>query len=328
MGAQRLLENESAPPYFPKPQQPLPNTRSDAALIELGRALFYDPILSADGTISCANCHSVYNGFAHSDHPTSHGISDRVGKRNAPALFNLAWQNEFMWDGAVNNIEMQALAPLSHPDEMGSTLADALQKLNNSKLYQKLTEAAYGNNVLDTRNFLHALGTFLLNLRSWQSKYDRVKHGQAAFTQQEQKGYALFQKHCNGCHTEPLFFANEFRNNGLAVDSMLQDSGRVAVSLKTNDRYRFKIPSLRNLSYTYPYMHDGRFNNLNQVLRHYTSPAGNEGKTDLLIGKGIPLNPAERTDLIAFLLCLNDSSFVFNADYAYPRNTFLKPNNN
>lgn len=325
MGAQRLLENESAPPYFPKPQKPLPNTRRDAALIELGRALFYDPILSADGTISCANCHSVYNGFAHSDHRTSHGINDRIGKRNAPALFNLAWQNEFMWDGAINNIEMQALAPLSHPDEMGSTLSETLQKLNNSALYQNLAEAAYGNKVLDTRNFLHALGTFLLNLRSWQSKYDRVKHGQAAFTQQEEKGYALFQKHCNGCHTEPLFFTNDFKNNGLAVDPMLQDSGRVAVSLKPSDRYRFKIPSMRNLSYTYPYMHDGRFDNLNQVLRHYSAPAGNEGNTDALIGKGIKLNSAERTDLIAFLLCLNDSSFVFNNNYTFPRNIFLTP---
>jgi cytochrome c peroxidase len=326
IGAQTLIEKETAPDYFPKALKPLPDTQSDKALIELGRALFYDPILSADGSISCASCHSVYNGFAHSDHRTSHGINDHVGKRNAPALFNLAWQKEFMWDGAVNNLEMQALAPLSHPDEMGSNLATTLNKLNESKLYQELSEAAYGTRVLDSRNFLHALGSFLLNLRSWQSKYDRVKHGQTSFNEQEQRGYALFQSHCNGCHTEPLFFANEFRNNGLAVDSILQDSGRVAVSLKTIDRYRFKTPSLRNLSYTYPYMHDGRFDNLNQVLRHYSAPAGNSGNTDELIGKGLQLNSAERTDLIAFLLCLNDSSFVFNPQYAFPRNTLLKPN--
>jgi cytochrome c peroxidase len=270
----------------------------------LGRILFYDPILSKDNSISCASCHSSYNAFSHTDHDLSHGINDIIGTRNAPALFNLAWQKEFMWDGAINHIDMQALAPISHPGEMGSSINEVVLKLNASNEYKALFQKAFGEKTITGARVLKALTQFQLTLVSANAKYDKVNMGKETFTPQENNGYNLFKKNCNTCHQEPLFSTYQFANNGLSVDTTLNDYGRWQVTGQTKDSLHFKIPSVRNLSYSYPYMHDGRFKTLREVLNHYTT-------------QKLMLSSNEKADIIAFLLTLNDTDFVFDKNHKY-----------
>lgn len=317
----------SRPEHFPEPVYNFSENPLSEAKINLGRALFYDNILSVDSSVSCASCHSVYNAFAHTDHARSHGIQDRIGRRNAPALINLAWQPLFMWDGAINHLDVQSLAPLSHPDEMGNNLNTVLARLRKSTLFPTLFNSAYGDTSITSERFMKSIAQFILTLVSANSKYDRVKRSEATFSAQELHGYDLFKQHCNTCHQEPLFSDYSFRNNGMPLNPDLNDSGRVAISLKPEDRFRFKVPTLRNLEYSYPYMHDGRFTRLSHVLKHYAEPGGNPGITDAALASGIKLSEENKTDLMAFLLTLNDSSFVFNPSFAYPFNVFstVKP---
>jgi cytochrome c peroxidase len=286
----------------------------------LGRILFYDPILSKDSSISCASCHSPYNAFAHTDHDLSHGIRDQIGTRNAPALFNLAWQKEFMWDGAINHLDVQALAPISHPKEMGEEISSVVRKLNDSKEYRRLFYLAYRDSMVTGEHLLKALSQFQLTLVSAQSKYDEVKQGRSSFSNQEKNGYQLFQKHCNSCHREPLFSSYEFANNGLPVDTNLLDFGKWQVSKQSQDSFLFKIPSLRNLSYSLPYMHDGRFRRLTEVINHYTNGITKHPTLAKELQSPIVLNSNEKNDLIAFLLTLNDKKFVFEPKHQFPKN--------
>ncbi len=307
------------PTYFPKIQYNFSNNVIDSAKIQLGRQLFYDPILSADNTISCASCHSPYNAFAHTDHNVSHGINDELGTRNAPALFNLAWQNTFMWDGSVNHLDVQALAPISHPKEMGSSISSVVAILKTSSFYRNLFYKAYNDSAITGEKVLKSLAQFQLSLISANAKYDQVKLGKATFTTQEANGYNLFLKNCNTCHTEPLFSNYQFTNNGLAVDTTLSDYGRWMVTKKSEDSLLFKTPSLRNLSYTYPYMHDGRFKKLQEVINHYTNNIQPSNTLSQVLKKSMALTPNDKVDLIAFLLTLNDKDFVFNPEHQFPR---------
>ena len=312
-------ESFDYPDYFPIPNYQFKNNPLEAKKIELGRILFYDPILSKDKSISCASCHSPFNAFAHTDHDLSHGINDEIGTRNAPALFNLAWQTSMMWDGAINHLDMQALAPISHPKEMDESIENVVNKLQAVKKYPSLFKEAFGDTLITGEFVLKALSQFQLTLVSAQSKYDQVKKGAETFTEQENKGYQLFQKHCNSCHQEPLFSNYTFANNGLPVDTTLNDFGRYQITKKSTDSLVFKIPSLRNLSYTYPYMHDGRFKKLRQVIKHYTSGIQESTTLSRSLQQGIPLSSNEQTDLIAFLLTLDDRSFVFDAKHQFPK---------
>lgn len=310
------------PYYFPKPAYDLTKNPLTAAKIELGRVLFYDPILSVDNTISCSSCHSSYNAFAHTDHALSHGINDKIGTRNAPALFNLAWHPSFMWDGAVNHLDVQALAPIAHPKEMAEKIENVVHKLQNSKLYPKLFFKAYNDTIITGERVLKALSQFQLTLISSNSKYDRVKQKKEIFTRQEQNGYQLFKKNCNSCHTEPLFSNYTFANNGLPVDTTLNDRGKWTITKQSADSLKFKVPSLRNLSYTYPYMHDGRFNKLSQVVNHYTQIKQSPTLSKELNGP-VSLTSNEKADLISFLLTLNDPDFTFNPKFSYPKEILL-----
>jgi cytochrome c peroxidase len=312
------------PPYFPAPEYDFNNNPLDKEKIELGTVLFFDPVLSKNNTISCASCHSPYNAFAHTDHDLSHGINDQIGTRNAPALFNLAWQKTFMWDGAINHLDMQALAPISHPKEMDESIENVVKKLQCNEIYPNLFYQAYQDSLITGEHILKALSQFQLTLVSANSKYDKVKLGTTNFTEQEINGYALFQKNCNSCHTEPLFSSYEFANNGLPVDTTLNDFGKGGITLKSADSLLFKIPSLRNLSYTYPYMHDGRFKNLNQVLSHYTNGIQQNKTTSERLKTPLKLSSNEKTDLVAFLLTLNDSAFVFNPNHQFPKKIALQ----
>lgn len=307
------------PDYFPKPQYDFSKNPIDSLKIILGRQLFYDPILSADNTISCASCHSPYNAFTHADHSLSHGINDQIGNRNAPALFNLAWQKSFMWDGASNHLDVQALAPINHPKEMGENTLGVVKKLNASILYRTLFYQAYKDSVVTGEKMLKTLAQFQLSLISSNAKYDLVRKGEISFTAQEKNGYALFLKNCNACHTEPLFSNYNFANNGLAVDTTLNDYGRWMVTKQSEDSLLFKTPSLRNLSFSYPYMHDGRFKKLAEVIHHYTNGIQPSTTLSVELKKSIVLTPNEKVDLLAFLLTLNDKAFVFNNKHQFPK---------
>ncbi len=308
------------PVYFPKPIYDFRKNPLTKEKIELGRHLFYDPVLSKNEMISCASCHSSYNAFAHTDHNLSHGIDDSIGNRNAPALFNLAWQKDFMWDGAIHHIDFQPLAPINHPKEMGETTNNVVNKLNHSKKYKTLFYKAYGDSSATGEKMLKALTQFQLTLVSFGSKYDKVKQGKAKFTEREQRGYEVFLNKCNSCHTEPLFSDYKFQNIGLPVDKTLNDYGRMTITKLKKDSLKFKTPSLRNISYSYPYMHDGRFKRLSEILEHYTTGMERSPTIAKELVYPIIFSSNEKADLISFLLCLNDSAFVFNPNHQFPRN--------
>lgn len=315
-----ILRNskDKLPSYLPQPYYKLPVTPAINDTVQLGRLLFYDNILSVNNQVSCASCHNSYNAFAHTDHDLSHGVFDSIGTRNAPGLFNLAWQKEFMWDGATHHIEAQALAPLHDPKELGSSIQELVTKLKASAFYQKEFFNTYKDSVINSSRALKAIAAFQLSIISFESKYDAVKKGEAEYSAQENAGYNLFDQHCGSCHAEPLFSSGQYLDNALPIDSLLNDRGRFLVTSLKEDLYKFKVPSLRNLSYTFPYMHDGRFLKLNDVLSHYNSIGSGKLKRNTDIKTPIELSFNERADLISFLLTLNDQNFVYNPAYSFP----------
>ncbi|MDP2385165.1 MAG: cytochrome c peroxidase [Bacteroidota bacterium] len=316
----RLFET---PANWPKPQYDFSKNPLTEEKIELGRALFYDPILSKNNTISCASCHSQYTAFTHVDHALSHGIEDRIGTRNSPALMNLAWQKIFMWDGAINHLDVQALGPISNHLEMDEKIENVVAKLQSSKIYPQLFLEAFGDSVITGQHTLKAISQFMLTLVSKDSKYDSVMRKQAAFSSQETNGYKLFQKNCGNCHKEPLFTNGEFENNGLTVDTLLNDYGRVSISKDPNDSLKFKVPTLRNVEFSMPYMHDGRFKKLKQVLDHYTDGVQTSKTLSPHLQQQIKLTSNEKVDLIAFMLTLTDKKFLFDQNYSYPKHILL-----
>lgn len=306
------------PGSWPKPEHRM---QFDADVVLLGRMLFYDPMLSADGLVSCASCHSPYNSFAHTDHALSHGIDDRIGFRNAPALINLAWRKDFMWDGRFSSLEEQIRFPVDHPDEMGSSFDSLPMKLQKAGGYGKFFASAFGDPEINIPRILEAFSQFTLSLVSGNSKYDQMKKGKLVFTEQESNGYRVFQESCGGCHREPLFTSNQYARNGLTIDSALHDYGRMRVTGDPADSMRFRVPTLRNIEYTYPYMHDGRYASLWQVLNHYQQTSFY--RADLFGG---PLNneltDKNKVDLMAFLLTLSDREFVYGSKHGYPTESF------
>lgn len=307
------------PENFPEPVYDFSKNKLTEHKILLGRNLFYEPLLSKNNTISCESCHSPFSAFTHIDHKLSHGIHDSIGTRNSPALMNLAWQKTFMWDGAVNNLDMQALAPIAHPAEMGSSIEEVVEKLNASEKYRKLFYNAFGDSTATGEKALKALSQFMLTLISANSKYDKVMQKETSFTEQEAKGYFLFKENCSSCHSEPLFTNGNFENNGLPVDSLLKDSGRMKITSNQNDSLKFKVPTLRNIAYSYPYMHDGRFKKLSEVLNHYTEGIHNSKTLAPQLQNGIKLSSNEKVDVISFLLTLSDKDFVFNPKFQFPK---------
>jgi cytochrome c peroxidase len=291
----------------------------DSIQVELGRALFYDPILSKDNTISCASCHSNYTAFTHIDHPLSHGIYDSIGTRNSPVLVNLAWSSSFMWDGAVNNIEVQALAPITNPSEMGEDIKSVVSKLPADSEYPERFKLAYGDSIITGQRLLKALAQFQLTLISNQSDYDKMLSGELNYSDQEERGYRLFQKHCVSCHQEPLLTTGGFANNGLSVDPNLLDVGRMGVTGFAADSLKFKIPTLRNIEFSKPYMHDGRFNTLSEVLKHYSEGILHSNTLAPELQNKYYLSHENQVDIITFLITLTDKEFLFNPKFSFPR---------
>lgn len=312
------------PASWPKPLYDFSKQPLQQAKIDLGRMLFYDPVLSRDSSISCSSCHLNYTAFTHVDHALSHGIGDSIGIRNSPVLINLAWMRLLMWDGAVNHIDVQALAPITHPKEMGESFPKVIAKLQRSKFYPKYFEKAFGQKTITGEHVLLAMAQFQLTLVSSNSKYDQVmrKEKNVSFSAQEERGHQLFMQHCNRCHNAPLFTNHQFMSNGIPPDPNINDEGRKKITQQERDRYLFKVPTLRNIEFSYPYMHDGRFKSLYEVLNHYANAQNSVTDQDETLQKGLVLSQHEKTDLVSFLLTLSDKSFLFNVDFAYPKNLF------
>lgn len=306
------------PANFPDPVYDLSANPVSKAGFELGRKLFHDPLLSRNNTISCASCHIQSSAFTHHGHDVSHGIDDKLGTRNAQPIMNLAWSKNFFWDGGVFHLDMLPIAPIENPVEMDETLANVLTKLRQHAQYPQLFEKAFGDSDITTANFLKALSQFMLMAVSSNAKYDKVMRGEAGitFTADEEAGYAVYQQHCSSCHTEPLFTDQSFRDNGLGPNP-INDRGRYEITLNEADRYTFKVPSLRNLRYTAPYMHDGRLLTLDAVIEHYRHEVRETPNVDPLLrhpdgSRGIVLSENEKKQLMAFLGTLNDEEFVTN----------------
>jgi cytochrome c peroxidase len=312
------------PKNWPEPFYKFEHNELTKEKILLGRVLFYDPILSNDSSISCNNCHSPFSAFTHVDHQLSHGIHDSVGIRNAMALMNLAWQKSFMWDGAISNLDMQSLAPITHKAEMASSIQEVVLKLNRSNFYKTLFKKAYNDSMASGERVLKSISQFMLSLVSANSKYDKVMNNVAKFNEQEQHGYIIFKKNCNTCHTEPLFTNGDFENNGIGIDTLLNDLGRMKITNKNDDALKFKVPTLRNIEFTYPYMHDGRFKKLNQVLNHYASNVKYSATVSSKLNLNMNLTSNEKVDLTAFLLTLSDKEFLFNPKFSYPKEVLFK----
>ncbi len=307
------------PNGWPKPKYDFNQNPLTEEIFQLGRNLFYDPILSRDNTISCQSCHLQQTGFTHVDHDVSHGIEGRIGTRNSLALINLAWSKDFMWDGGVNNLEMQPLNPITNPLEMDEKLENVVAKLQASEKYKALFTKAFGDEKVTSQGLLKALAQFTVMLKSSNSKYDKVMRKEAIFTTQEQNGYALFKTNCALCHKEPLFTDDKFEKNGLTIDENFNDFGRIKISNKKEDYLRFKIPTLRNIQFTFPYMHDGRFKTLTEVVKHYNS-LGHDKSLPKELAKPMNLSDNDRVDLVAFLLTLTDKEFLFDKRFSFPRN--------
>lgn len=316
------LKAVKTPEGWPKPAYDFKANPITEDGYQLGRRLFYDPSLSKDGTTPCASCHLSYTGFTHVDHNVSHGIYGRKGTRNTLALMNLAWSTSFMWDGGINHIEVQPMAPLESPFEMDNSLAAVVKQLNENESYRAHFKKVYGTSKKITgQQVLKALSQYMLSLQTSNSKYDKVMRKQEgfAFSALEARGYELFKTHCSSCHTEPLFTNGGFANNGLEPDTLYNDGGRIKITRKIADSLKFKVPTLRNIEVTYPYMHDGRYRNLQMVLFHYSDGIHQTINLAPQLKNGIKLNETEKHDLIAFLKTLTDKEFLKNPLFAYPR---------
>jgi cytochrome c peroxidase len=304
------------PTNFPEPVYNFANNKITKEGFILGRTLFNEPRLSRNNTITCGSCHIQSSAFTQHGHDVSHGIDDRLGTRNSPPIMNLAWNKAFNWGGGVNDLDLQPITPITTHEEMDENLENVYAKLRAMPKYRQLFKDAFGTEEINTTRFMKALSQFMLMCISSNAKYDKVmrKEGNQSFTIEEQEGYTLFKQKCASCHSEPLFTDGSFRNNGLGI-SPVNDKGLYTSTLIETDKYKFKVPSLRNLKYTAPYMHDGRFLTLNAVLEHYHNEVAASPTLDpLLSGSklGITLSATDKVRIIAFLNTLNDEDFIKN----------------
>ncbi len=301
---------------------PIPALPRDNPLIEervaLGKALFNDPALSRDGTISCASCHQASAAFADSRR-VSIGVRGQLGTRNAMPLFNLAWKNSFFWDGRAPSLRAQVLAPIQDHSEMDESSDHLSAKLAASAAYPPLFLAAFGSPAVTGEKISLALEQFLLTLTAYDAKFDRALRGKATLGDDEKRGFELFMTEyeprtgqlgadCFHCHGGPLFSDHQFHNNGLAPDEA--DPGRFRVTQLAADRHKFATPSLRNVARTAPYMHDGRFATLEEVIAHYSSGVHRSPTLDPNLAKhpdgGLQLSTDDQRALVAFLRTLSN----------------------
>lgn len=307
---------EIIPEGWPTPYYNFNNNKLTPDGFLLGRELFYDPIFSVDNNVSCGSCHQQFAAFSHFGHDVSHGVNNLLGTRNSPTLQNLNWSNSFLHDGGVTHIELFPPAPITNTVEMGETVANVVAKINNTSHYKSKFNKAFGSEVINSQRIFKALAQFMGTMYSYNSKYDKVKAGKEKFTASEQAGYDLFVQNCSSCHKEPLFTDNSFRNNGIGVNPTYKDSGRMHITQNIADLYKFKVPSLRNIEKSPPYMHDGRFGTIEACLNHYSNPIPNSSTLDPQLVGGISLTAQNKNDIISFLKTLTDNTFLTDKRFA------------
>lgn len=305
------------PDNFPDLEYDLENNPVTDAGFELGKKLFYDGRLSSNNSIPCAFCHEQAFAFTHHGHNLSHGVNGGIGFRNAQPIQNLAFQNSFMWDGAAAHLDFQPIIPITSELEMGESLNNVINKLKEDPYYQEQFDIAFNGGEVNTENMLKALSQFMIMMISSNSKYDKYVRNEdnVTLTDIELDGLNTFQNKCASCHATDLFSDQSFRNTGLPINPQLNDKGRYNVLENPDDLYKFKVPSLRNVAVSYPYMHDGRFNTLQVVLDFYDSGMVDNGNVDSSLLRadgtfGITLSDYEKESLIAFLNTLTDNQFL------------------
>ena len=223
-----------------------------------------------------------------------------------------------MWDGGINHLDLQPLAPMTDSNEMAESIDNILSKLKADTAYRRMFKAAFGDDNITTQRMTKALSQFVVMMVSANSKYDRVVRGEDSFNLPQRLGYDIFKRKCASCHSEPLFTDFSYRNAGLAEDDYLKDYGRMKITRDPNDSLKFKVPTLRNAQVTFPYGHDGRFNSLLEVMNHYRRGIVNSTTTDSSVRNGIPLSNFEIGQLTAFIYTLTDSSFLNDPRFAPP----------
>jgi cytochrome c peroxidase len=326
------------PSYFPDPVYDLSKNPLTVEGVELGKFLFYDGILSRTDNIGCGTCHQQQAAFTHHGHDLSHGVDDQIGTRNAPPVQNMAWNTSFFWDGGVHDMNMVPPVPIQNKVEMDERISNVIEKLKKTPVagaakqvdYPKMFKAAFGSDSITADRMMQALSQFMMTMVSATSRYDYFVRGDAsALTAQEKDGLTIFKQKCASCHAGELFTDQKFRNNGL-TPNRINDQGRYAITLNAGDRLKFKVPSLRNVGLTAPYMHDGRFTTLEQVLDHYANDK--PGRKDSIYvsptldpllnvagqKRGISLTSAEKQLIIAFLKTLNDDDFIKDKRFSDP----------
>ena len=312
------------PQSFPAPALPKDNPITVEG-VRLGRRLFGERMLSVNGRQSCASCHHPEQAFSEEGHRFSIGAEGGVGERNSMPIFNMAWKSSFFWDGRAGSLREQVLQPIQNPIEMHETLPRAVAKLSRDELYPEFFERVFGPGQITAEKISKALEQFLLTVVSVDSKFDRARQGADKLTAEEERGFQLFSTDCEPargqkgancfhCHGGPTFRSRDFANNGL--DTVFKDLGRYSVTKKEMDKGKFSVPSLRNIEITRPYMHDGRFATLEEVVDHYaTGIKVSQTLDEDIAGRGrggVPLSLEDKRALVAFLRTLTDERFSFS----------------
>lgn len=311
------------PDNFPPLEIPQENPLTEEGIL-LGRHLFWDTKLSGDNSLACASCHLPQHAFS-DPNPLSIGVNGHLGKRNAMVLQNLAWTNEFLWDGSVLSLEEQIILPVLDSTEMNETWKNFFRKIENNEMYNRLFYNAFQTFNPDSTHAAKAIAQFIRTMVSSNSKYDKVLRNEAIFSPDESAGFDSFNSltggDCFHCHGGILGTDLSYKNNGL--DQFPVDSGRGLVTGIATDNFRFKVPSIRNIEYSAPYMHDGRFEDLDQVINFYSleihaSSPNIDPLMEFSQQGGVQLDPQERMELKAFLLTLSDQEFINNPKFSNP----------
>ncbi len=318
------------PEHFVKMLMPSDNPLTVEG-VDLGRQLFFDPLLSMNGAISCASCHLPQNAFSDGK-AFSIGVNGQQGPRSSMALANVGYYYKgLFWDGRSKSLEDQALIPVREPHEMNSDWSMVELKLRNHPKYPELFYKAFGiAEPKEITRFLaaKAIAQFERTLISANAKYDQVLAGKATFTEAEARGRMIFfdasdelpKSECGHCHVDPLFTNLDFFNNGIQQVSSLEDfpdKGRGKITKIKYDNGKFRVPTLRNIELTAPYMHDGRFKTLDEVLEHYIS-GGHSAENLNPNVRQLNFTGRDKSDLIAFLKTLTDTSFIHNPAFKNP----------
>jgi cytochrome c peroxidase len=280
---------------------------------ELGKLLFFDPLLSSDSSVSCASCHKPEFYFADTS-ALSKGVGKGVSRRNTPSVLNMASREMMFWDGRAHNLEHQSLFPVQDPNEMNLAIPEAIRRLNSSQRYKRLFSEAFGKNP-DEQSLRESLAAFESSLETAGSRFDLAMNDKATLSAEEKAGQKIFvgKGKCFDCHFGQDFTGDEFRNIGLFDGKKWNDKGRFEVTGDSADLGKFKVPGLRNVAMTAPYMHNGAFRTLREVIDYYVSPAKIVPEaigTDTLIQRGLVLSEKEKNQLEAFLKTLTSPPLV------------------